>query len=100
MLLNIHFQKYRYNFENYTYITVKKIGSEIKQKTFTVNYKKNQLINKASASRYRRLHWKLASVPVNAMLLWFYSDNQFFPKLRYQNDPTLCCVRWCWHGQQ
>ena len=34
------------------------------------------------------------------MLLWFYSDNQFFPKLRYQNDPTWCCVRWCWHNQQ
>ena len=54
-------------------------------------------LNKA---RYWRLHWKLASVPVNAMLLWFYSDNQIFPKLRYQNDPTWCCVRWCWHNQQ
>ena len=37
MLLNIHFQKYRYNFETYTYIIVKKTGSETKHKTFTVN---------------------------------------------------------------
>ena len=33
MLLNMHFQKYRYNFENYTYITAKKTWTEIKQKT-------------------------------------------------------------------
>ena len=37
MLLNIHFQKYRYNFENYTCIIVGKTGGEIKHKTFTVN---------------------------------------------------------------
>ena len=26
------------------------------------------------------------------MFLWLYSDNQFFPTLRYQNDPTCCVV--------
>ena len=53
-----------------------------------------QQINKASASRSWRLHWKMASVLVKAMFLWFNGDNQFLPKLRYQNYLTWCCVQW------
>ena len=53
-----------------------------------------QQINKASASPYWRLHWKMASVLVKAMFLWFNGDNKFFPKLRYRNDLTWCCVQW------
>ena len=34
MLLNMHFQKYRYNFENCTYIIVNGTGIEIKHKNF------------------------------------------------------------------
>ena len=46
------FSKLPLNFENYTCIIVKMNGSEIKHKTEQLIYKKNQLINKASASRY------------------------------------------------
>ena len=64
MLLNMHFQRYRYNFENCTCIIVNGTRIEIKHKNFQLIYKNKQLINKASASRYWPLHWKLTSVQV------------------------------------
>ena len=48
-----------------------------------------QQINKASASPYWRLHWKMASVLVKAMFLWFNGDNQFFPEAKISKWPHL-----------
>ena len=45
MLLNIHFQKYLYNFEIYTYIIVNGTGTEIKHKHLQLTYCNKQVSN-------------------------------------------------------
>ena len=93
ILLNIRFQKFRYDFENYTYVIVK-WGLELRLST------KKQLINKPwNRFSLLTLTLKTGFSSCITIFLWFYSNNLFFfndARISKWSHLMLCPVALTW----